>query len=66
MGHIVMDETPTFWLDGHTNVLERLLHKSFTNLPHIPALWWGMGREFSYGKIYGGKSTFMFSIFRTL
>ena len=29
MGHILVDGMSTFWLDGHTDVLGRLLHKSF-------------------------------------
>ena len=51
MRHILMDGTQPLWLDGHTNVLGRLLHKSFKLLPHIPALWWGMGRESGSRKI---------------
>ena len=50
-----MDETSTFWLNGHIDVLGRLLHNSFRNLPHTPTLWWGMVRESSFGKIYGRK-----------
>ena len=46
------DETPTSWLDGHANVLEKLLYKSFRVLPYVLALWLGRGRESGYGKIY--------------
>ena len=58
MGHILIDGTPTWWLDGHTNVLGRLLHKSFRILPHILALWWGMERKSVSRKIYDGVVNF--------
>ena len=29
MGHILVDGMSAFWLDGHADVLGRLLHKSF-------------------------------------
>ena len=51
MGHILMDGMPTWWLDGHTDVLGRLLLKFF---PLLFAWWWAMGREFVFGKIFGG------------
>ncbi|RVX12962.1 Callose synthase 9 [Vitis vinifera] len=54
LGHILMDEVPTFWLDGHKDVLGRLLHKSFRIIPHAPALWWGARREYDFGKIIDG------------
>ncbi|RVW29636.1 hypothetical protein CK203_100953 [Vitis vinifera] len=55
MGHILMDETPTRWLDGHTDVLGRLLLKVFQEFsPFVRLvvgneerirfwedLWWG-------------------------
>ena len=50
-----MDGTPTFQLGGHTNDPRRLLHKCFKTFPCIFALWWGMGRESIFGKIYGGE-----------
>ena len=37
MGHILMDGMTTLWLDGHTDVLGRLLHKAFKNLLHTSA-----------------------------
>ena len=55
MQHILMDGITTFWLDGYIDVLWRLLHKFFKTFPHTPALWWGMGRESDFGKIYGGE-----------
>ena len=58
MGHILMDEMSTFWLHGHTDVLGRLLHKSFRILPHILALWWGMERKSVSRKIYDGVVNF--------
>ena len=54
MGHILMDETPTWWLNGHTVVIGRLLHKFFRISPHISVLWWGMGRISIFRKIYRG------------
>ena len=50
-----MDEMPTLWLDGYTDVLGRLSHKSFKNFPHTTTLWWEMGRESDSRKIYGGE-----------
>ena len=38
-----MDGMSALWLDGHTDVLERLLHKSFKNLPHTFAMVGGSG-----------------------
>ena len=35
MGYILMDVTSTWWLDGHTDVLGRLLHKFSRISPHI-------------------------------
>ena len=55
MGHILMDGTATWWLDGHIGVLGRLLLK-FSRNPLLSAWWWGMGREFVFGKIFGGVS----------
>ena len=46
MGHILIDGTPTWWLDGHIDVLGRLLLKFSRISP--------MGREFVFGKIFGG------------
>ena len=54
MGTILMDETLIWWLDAHTDVLGRLLHKFFRISPHISILWWEMGRKFIFGKIFGG------------
>lgn len=53
IGHILMDETLTIWLDGHTDVFRRLLHKFFRK-----------GSDF--GKIYCGKSAFVLTISRSL
>ena len=44
MGYILMDEIPTFRLDGHTDALGKLLYKSFRTFHHTPTLWWEMGR----------------------
>ena len=33
MGHILMDGTPTLWLNGHIHVFGRLLLKSFKTFP---------------------------------
>ena len=49
-----MDGTPTWWLDGHTDVLRSLLLKFSKISPLLSAKWWGMGREFIFGKIFGG------------
>ena len=37
MGHILMDETPTWWLDGLTDVLGRLLLKFSRSSPLLSA-----------------------------
>ena len=37
MGHILMDGTPTWWLDGHTDVLGRLLLKFSRSFPLLSA-----------------------------
>ena len=37
MGHILMDGTPTWWLDGHTDVLGRLLFKFSRISPFLSA-----------------------------
>ena len=58
MTHILMDGTPTFWLDGHMDVLRRLLYKSFKFLSHTSALWWGMGENPILGRLMVEKSTF--------
>ena len=55
MEHILMDGTPTFWLDGHIGALGRLLHKFFKAFLHILALWWVIWREFISRKICGGE-----------
>ena len=39
MGYILMDGMPILWLDGHINVLGRLLLKSFRIFPHTLVLW---------------------------
>ena len=36
-GHILMDETPTWWLDDHTDILGRLLLKFFKISPLLSA-----------------------------
>ena len=61
MGYILMDGTPTWWIDGHIDVLGRLLLKFSRISPILSAQWWGMGREFVFGKIFGG-SNFVLSI----
>ena len=33
----------------------RLLHMYFRIFPHTFATWWGLGRESSFRKIYGGE-----------
>ena len=50
-----MDGTLTLWLDGHTDVLGRLLLKSFRTFPLTSVLWQGIRRESNFGKIYGGE-----------
>ena len=35
MGHILMDEMPIWWFDGHIDVLGRLLHKFLRTSPHM-------------------------------
>lgn len=50
-----MDGTLTIRLDGHIDILRRLLHKFFRTFPHTSTLWWGMGKESDFGKIYGGE-----------
>ena len=63
MGHILMDEMPICWLDGRTDVLRRLFHKFFRTFPHTSVLWWGIGRAFGFGKIYGGEINLSFHNF---
>ena len=45
---------PTLQSDGHIVVLRRLLHKSFRIFPSILGLWQEMGKEFIFGKTFGG------------
>ena len=48
MGHILMDETPTFRLDGHTDVPGRLLHKFFRTFPYTPLFVVGNGERIQF------------------
>ena len=61
-----MDGMPTFWLNGHTNVLGRLLHKYFRILPTYPLCGWEWGENPFLRRFMVGKSTFVFPIFRTI
>ena len=63
MGHILMDEMPTLWLDGNIDVLRRLLHNPFKILPRTFAMWWGIRRESDSMKIYGGEVNLCVPIF---
>ncbi|RVW17381.1 LINE-1 retrotransposable element ORF2 protein [Vitis vinifera] len=57
MGHILMDGTPTWWLDGLTDVLGRLLLKFSRSSPFCPPSGGQWGENSVLGRFWWGNQT---------